>query len=1170
MSHSQNKNTQTSVLSDDDKIKIRENKFILMTLKEEWEKAEKSIALRKSLLIGHLSIAFLIIIIGVVLYFIEKYNATNQVSKILVSSITAAGGVLVLIKAFGERLASNRARITKIITVEDIPLPKTTDLQESIISILFSINSYNLSSPYNVQYLTISIIVIGVLWLINIILSHYEGLFQFLKNISWGYLDKTNNKLNIYCYKICFTILYIPTILLFAPLAAYYKLMNRTYLINEHVYEAYFGEYRTENDDVTFFGTEIEAKLILSLVKRIDPDYDKSKEEFYKGLKKYLDDNKIENEEEIDKKLAMILAGQFTRESESDEIVKVDDEAELVNKLLNRDLIKKLKKSHHDRKSKKSVNKPLEGKNYQDLKKLFKDEGLKELANKFFESSEGKNKKDLKKLANKPLEEGLKEVINNLLKGKDDESLKDLSKKILKDANDVDLKKVINDLLEEYKNDEDLKKLAKKLLESKNDEDLTESVKKLLKSENLEEIGKKLLECENDKDLKELANNTNNVDLKKLFKRFFERKNDEYLKKLITKKFFDNDLEELAKKLLESKNDEDLTESVKKLFKNDDLEEIAKKLLECENDKDFKELANKTNNEDLMKFFKKFFERKNYEDLKKLTKKIFDNDLEELAKKLLESKNDEDLTESVKKLLEKDDLEEKDLKELDNKTNDVDLKELFKRFFERKNYEDLKKLTRKKFEESLKKLTRTKFVKDLEELAKKLLKDKNDEDLTESVKTLFKNKELAKKTFRELFERIFERKNDENLKNLVLKSINDKNLMELVKKLSENNDLEELAKKLLEGKNDEDLKELDNKTSNVDLKELIKRFSERKNHEDLKNLVLKRENDEDLMESAKKFLDGKNKKDLKELANKLLGDKKNNKDLKELANRLLKGKDNEYLKELANKILKDEITNFLDKILKENWKKLADDPLTNQDTVDENLKISLACLLGNQKTWACLLENRETLTYLLENKKTSLAYLLENPKISKYILNDFETQLDLLVNWKRLTNKLLKKLSEDKYFKDLFEIIKVSNIKVFNSRMCFKALNYSVAITISEENAKPKKSEDENVKQYTKYATENDDEMLRLTLKIMTEKNFKTYLTNSNVKFISFRRTFRYNHSDRIVKAELLKKVILRQRSTLILKLEPIKLTDKHKNELRCLLCGIDYNRTNYYSDKDV
>ncbi|CAG8817682.1 18242_t:CDS:1, partial [Gigaspora margarita] len=887
MPPSQNKDAQ---LNDDEKIKIRENKFILMTLKEEWEKAEKNIALRKSLLIGHLSIAFLIIIIGVVLYFIEKYNATNQVLKILVSNITAAGGVLVLIKAFGERLASNKARITKIITVEDIPLPKTTDLQEcdwkglsierhqsylkflkrinhliklekrlgvwfailmslyviilAIISILFSINSDNLSSPYNVQYLTISIFVIGVLWLINIILSHYEGLFQFLKNISWGYLDKTNNKLNIYCYKICFTILYISTILIFAPLAVYYKLMNRTYLINEHVYEAYFGEYRTENDDVAFFGTEIEAKLILSLVKRIDPDYGKSKEEFYKGLKKYLDENKIENEEEIDKKLAMILAGQFTRETESDEI---DGEVELANKLLDRDSIKKFKKL------KKSVNKPLEDKNHQ-------DDDLKKLAKEIFKSLESNNN------------ENLKEVVNQFLKGKNDEDLKELAKKLLKDANDEDLKE-------------------------------------------------------------------------------------------LTKKFFNKYLKDLANKLLECKNDEDLTKSVKNLLKNENLEEIAKKLLEYENDKDLKEL-----------------------------------------------------------------------KELANKTKKEDLKELVEIFF-------------------------------------------------------------------------------------------------------------------------------------------------------LENLVLKSKNDEDLMKLAKKFLDNKNKDDLKKLAEKLLKDK-DIKYLKELANKLLKGKSIEYLKELTNKILKNnEITEFLEDIsegkldgkvkkelkellidkLSKNW----NEPLTNQDTADANLKISLEYLLGNQKTWACLLDNRETLTYLLENRKTSLAYLLENQKISEYILKNCETQLDLLVNWKRLTNKLLRKLSEDKYFKDLFEIIKASNIKVFNNIMCFKALNHSVAITISDENAKPKKSEDENVKQYLKHATENDDEILRLTLKIMTEKNFKTYLTNGNVKFISFRRTFRYKHSDQIVKSEFLKKVILRQRSTLILKLEPIKLTDKHKNELRCLLCGIDYNRTNYYSDKD-
>ncbi|RIB10395.1 hypothetical protein C2G38_2106176 [Gigaspora rosea] len=996
---------------------------------------------------------------------------------------------------------SNRERITKVITVEEIPLPKTTDLQEcdwkslrierhqnylkflkrinhliklekrlgvwfaiitalyviilAIISILFSINSDNLSSPFNVQYLSISIFVIGILWLINIILSHYEGLFQFLKNINWGYLDKSNNKLDIYCYKICFAILYIPTILLFAPLACYYKLMNRTYLINEHVYETYFGEYRTENDDVTFFGTEIEAKLILSIVKKIDPDYDKSDEEFYKGIKKYLNDNKIENEDEIDNKLAMILAGEFIRKSESDEIVKVDGEARLVNKLLkvmnDKNLAKKVKKSLNDKKLKKS------SKSNEDLKKLFEDEGLKKLANKFFESSEAKNNKNFKKVANKPLEDeinkdlekivdeplegknnqNLNKVVYELLKGEADESLKELAKKLLKDVNDEDLKKVVNELLK-CKNDLSLKELAKKLLKDANDEDFKE----------------------------------------------------------LTKKFFDKDLRDLAKKLLECKNDKNL----------------VKKLLECQNNKDSKKL------------------------------KIFNKDSEELAEKLLECKIDANLKESFKEL-----------------------------------------------EELLK-------INDSKELAKKLLEGENHKSLEEL-------EEFANKTpnvdLKELIERFFERKTYEDLRNLILKNINDKDLIESVKKLFENKDLDELAKKLLEGKNDEDLNtllniETDNKDLN-ELKELINRFFERKkskNDEDLKNLVLNSKNDEDLMESAKKFLDGKDNKYLNELAKKFLGDKKDNKNdidkhLKELANTLLKGKNNEYLKELANKISKDKIKDILTKFsegkltgkvkkelkeslinkLSENWKKLAEGPL---DTVDENLKIPLAYLLGNQKTWAYLLEARETLTYLLENRKTSLTYLLENPKVSKYILNNCKKQLDLLVNWKKLTNKLLKKLSEDKYFKDLFEIIKASNIKVFNSRRCFKALNYSIAIIISEENAKPKKSEDENVKQYTKYATENDDEALRIILKIMSEKNFKKYLTKGNVKFISFRRTFRYKHSNKIKKSEFLRKVILRQKSSLILKLEPIRLTNKHKNELRCLLCGIDYNRTNYYSDKDV
>ncbi|CAG8755169.1 18166_t:CDS:2, partial [Cetraspora pellucida] len=54
------------------------------------------------------------------------------------------------------------------------------------------------------------------------------------------------------------------------PIASFYLIMKRTYVVTEDVYETYFGEFRTGNDDVTFFGTEIDARPILKLVMILD------------------------------------------------------------------------------------------------------------------------------------------------------------------------------------------------------------------------------------------------------------------------------------------------------------------------------------------------------------------------------------------------------------------------------------------------------------------------------------------------------------------------------------------------------------------------------------------------------------------------------------------------------------------------------------------------------------------------------------------------------------------------------------------------------------------------------------------------------------------------------------------------------------------------------------
>ncbi|CAG8492291.1 4510_t:CDS:2, partial [Scutellospora calospora] len=239
-----------------------------MNLQEEWEMAEKNLARRKSLMLAHISVSSLTILIGICLLLILKYNASNKILNIVTSSITATGGVLALIKAIADKAADNIKKFTNtikfngkekenipaLINMKDEELKNLkTERHENYIKFLTRINylirlekkfgvcPVNISFPNIAQYADIGIIVSGTLWFINIILSHMIKLYDVVSNLHWGSADdrSTDDR------RMGFN--------------------GRTYVLNKDVNEAYFGEYRTGNDDVTFFGTEIEAKLILRL-----------------------------------------------------------------------------------------------------------------------------------------------------------------------------------------------------------------------------------------------------------------------------------------------------------------------------------------------------------------------------------------------------------------------------------------------------------------------------------------------------------------------------------------------------------------------------------------------------------------------------------------------------------------------------------------------------------------------------------------------------------------------------------------------------------------------------------------------------------------------------------------------------------------------------------------
>ncbi|CAG8839851.1 39578_t:CDS:2, partial [Gigaspora margarita] len=288
-------------------IRIREKNFILKHLKEEWETAEKNLARRKSLMLGHISAASITILIGICLLLISKYNFVNKISTIVTSSITASGGILALIVAILNKASANKENITKFIEVvkfgekaentpdlidmceDELKFLKTERHENyikflsrinylirlekrysiwfvilmslfviilAIITILVSVSLINIPLPNLSQYLAEAIITRGILWLINIILSHLIGFYETVSNWNWKSA----------CYDGNMTIALIPGSILFAPISIFYMRMKRTYVMDDHARKTYFGEYRTENDDVTFFGAEIDAKRVLRIV----------------------------------------------------------------------------------------------------------------------------------------------------------------------------------------------------------------------------------------------------------------------------------------------------------------------------------------------------------------------------------------------------------------------------------------------------------------------------------------------------------------------------------------------------------------------------------------------------------------------------------------------------------------------------------------------------------------------------------------------------------------------------------------------------------------------------------------------------------------------------------------------------------------------------------------
>ncbi|CAG8627823.1 17370_t:CDS:2 [Cetraspora pellucida] len=105
------------------------------------------------------------------------------------------------------------------------------------------------------------------------------------------------------------------------PIALFYLLMKRIYVVTGNVNEIYFGKFRTENDDVTFFGTEIDAKPILKLAMILDKEVCKT----YKKGDEHDETHggEINNQETDDpnQKIANFLNKYKTKSDETEKIL---------------------------------------------------------------------------------------------------------------------------------------------------------------------------------------------------------------------------------------------------------------------------------------------------------------------------------------------------------------------------------------------------------------------------------------------------------------------------------------------------------------------------------------------------------------------------------------------------------------------------------------------------------------------------------------------------------------------------------------------------------------------------------------------------------------------------------------------------------------------------------
>ncbi|RIB08225.1 hypothetical protein C2G38_2045338 [Gigaspora rosea] len=344
-------------------------------------------------MLGHVSAASITIFIGTCLLLISKYNVANKILTTATSSLAASGGILSLIMTIIHKVSANKDNITKFIQViqphekaenmhiidmndKELKILKTERHENYIkflgrinylirlekrysiwfiilmslfviilasITILASVSPIVFPLPNLSQYLAVGIIMCGVLWLINIILCHLIGFFETVSNWHRKSADDGGTMgFQGFLFRIFLVITTMPGFFLLAPISIFYMLMKRIYVIEVDTHKTYFEEYRTKNDNVTFFGAGIDAKLILRVVLILNelthppinkileemPQRNKSSAQKFRGIKtcnqhskllfeqihEYLEENKsVKEKEMINCKLVVILAENFKK-----------------------------------------------------------------------------------------------------------------------------------------------------------------------------------------------------------------------------------------------------------------------------------------------------------------------------------------------------------------------------------------------------------------------------------------------------------------------------------------------------------------------------------------------------------------------------------------------------------------------------------------------------------------------------------------------------------------------------------------------------------------------------------------------------------------------------------------------------------------------------------------